>query len=133
LSAEIESGRTAQAEGEFSQTRGIFRLWLGVLAAPLAFLLNLQADYYLTYRLCPGGRLLILHLVTILFLLAAAAGGFIAWRNWREAGRVWPGEDASVAERSRFMAAVGLLLSAIFVVLLIAQLIPQFIFHPCQR
>ncbi|HEY0406832.1 MAG TPA: hypothetical protein VGC89_13960 [Pyrinomonadaceae bacterium] len=133
MSGELEREKEAPAEADFAQTRGILWLWVGVLTAPLAFLLSLQIDYYLVYKLCPNGRMLTLHLVTAAFLLLAAGGGFAAWRNWQEAGRKWPGEEGSVTERSRFMAVVGLLMSAIFVLLMIAILIPQFIFHPCQR
>jgi hypothetical protein len=123
----------AQAEGEFSQTRGILWLWTGLLAAPFAFLLHLQVNYVLVQKLCEGGRMLILHLVTIAFLLIASGGAFIAWRNWQAAGRAWPGEEGSVAERSRFMAAVGFLMSILFILAIIAQWIPEFMFPPCER
>jgi hypothetical protein len=71
--------------------------------------------------------------VTILFLLIALAGGFIAWRNWREAGQVEPGEGGDVVERSRFIAVVGLLLAGLITLVFIAQWIPQFLISPCQR
>jgi hypothetical protein len=131
--AEGKRKRRATSKGEFSKTRGILWLWTGLLVAPLTFLLHLQVNYMLTTQLCPGGRKLILHLVTLAFLLVAASGGFVAWRNWEASGRKWPGEAGSVLERSRFMAVVGLLISALIILAFIAQLIPQFIFDPCHR
>jgi TRAP-type C4-dicarboxylate transport system permease small subunit len=137
-----KKGKSFMAEGkrkrrasskEFSKTRGILWLWAGLLTAPLAFLLHLQINYMLTTQLCPDGRKLVLHLVTFAFLLVAAVGGFIAWLNWESTGRRWPGEQANVPDRSRFMAVVGLLISALIVLAFIAQLIPQFIFDPCNR
>jgi hypothetical protein len=125
--------RRASPKGEFAQTRGILWLWAGLLAAPLAFLLHLQINYMLTTQLCPGGHKLVLHLVTLAFLLIAVGGAVVAWRNWEAAGRKWPGEQANVPERSRFMAVVGLLISALVLLVFIAQLIPQFIFDPCHR
>jgi hypothetical protein len=119
--------------GEFSQTRGILWLWAGLLTAPLAFLLHLQLNYMLVTQLCQSAHKLVLHLVTLGFLLIAASGGFIAWRNWAAAGRKWPGDMGSVTERSRFMSVVGLLVSALIILALIAQLIPQFIYDPCHR
>ena len=128
-----EAKRKREAEGEFSRTRGVLWLWAGLLTAPLSFLLHLQVNYMLVTQLCQSEHKIVLHLVTLAFLLVAAGGGFIAWRNWESAGRKWPAEAGSVTERSRFMAVVGLLISLIIVLALIAQLIPQFIYDPCQR
>jgi uncharacterized membrane protein len=112
---------------------GILWLWAGLLLAPLAVLLNLQVNYTLTQKLCPDGRMLILHLVTLLFLLAAAGGGLIAWRNWARAGTVWPDESEDNQTRDRFLSAVGLLISVLCLLAIVAMWIPQFIFSPCQR
>ncbi|HKR01702.1 MAG TPA: hypothetical protein VJT09_13570 [Pyrinomonadaceae bacterium] len=128
-----ESERKAKAEGEFKATGGILRLWAGLLTAPLAFLLHLQINYALVTQLCQSEHTLILPLVTLAFLLIAAGGGLIALVNWRATGTEWPGEESGVTERSRFMAVVGLLISALVVFALIWQLIPQFIFDPCHR
>ena len=122
-----------KARREFKRTRGIVWLWFGLLVAPLAFLLHLQINYALVAQVCESKQRIVLHLVTILFLLIAASGAFVAWRNWQLIGRKWPGEEGSVTERSRFMAAVGLLMSAIFIIALIAQWIPQFFYDPCMR
>jgi hypothetical protein len=133
LTTEVEKDNRAKAEGEFAQTRGKVWLWIGVLTAPLAFLLHLEVNYALVTQLCQSTHKLSMYLVTLLFLLIAAGGGFIAWRNWEASGRKWPGESGSVLERSRFMAVVGFLISVLVILAFIAQLIPQFIFDPCQR
>ncbi len=125
--------RASKAAKEFRETRGIVWLWAGMLTAPLAFLLHLEVNYALVTQLCQSEHRLASQLVTVLFVLISAAGGFIAWRNWETAGRKWPGEEATVSERSRFMSVVGLLASALVVVALVWQWVPQFIFDPCQR
>jgi hypothetical protein len=127
------SERQPKEAEEFREARGKLWLWAGMLTAPLAFLLHLSANYALVTQLCQSTHKLASHLVTVLFVLVSAAGGFISWRNWEAAGRKWPGEEATVSERSRFMAVVGLLVSALVVVALVWQLVPQFIFDPCQR
>jgi hypothetical protein len=124
---------TKKAKKEFSEQRGVCWLLTGLLAAPLAFLTQLTVNYAVVPRACSSGHLYAPHLVTILFLLIALAGGFIAWRNWQEAGQVEPGEGGDVIERSRFIAVVGLMLSGLVVLLFIAQWIPQFLISPCQR
>ena len=128
-----EREREPEAAEEFKETRGKLWLWAGMLIAPLAFLVHLSVNYALVTQLCQSEHKLASQVVTVLFVIVSAAGGFIAWRNWETAGRKWPGEAATASERSRFMAVVGLLVSALVVLGLVWQLIPQFMFDPCQR
>ena len=126
---------TDETEGNEESTRRGSSLWLwaGVLIAPLAFLLNLQVNYTLTQKLCPGRRPLILHVLTLCFLLLASGGGLIAWRNWARAGREWANESEDNTVRNRFLAIIGLMISLLCVLIIVALWIPQFIFDPCQR
>jgi hypothetical protein len=120
-------------ESEFKQPVGKLWLWLGLLIAPLVFLLHLEVNYSLVTQLCQSTHKIAIHLVTFAAVLVSAAGGFIAWRNWQEAGRKLPGEGAGIIEPSRLMSAVGVFISILFIVILVAQWIPQFIFDPCNR
>jgi hypothetical protein len=122
-----------QKKEEPTRQGGLLWLWAGVLVAPLAFLLNLQVNYTLTQKLCPGGRSLVLHITTLCFLLLAAGGGSIAWRNWTREGRRWPDESEDNTVRNRFMATIGLMISFLCSLIIIALWIPQFVFDPCQR
>ena len=130
-----KSGTKARPRAKKRRAAQSSLAWLlaGWLVAPLAFLSNLQANYTLTQMLCPGGRMLPLHLMTAFFLLASAAGGLVAWRTWERAGRSWPNESESKTMRSRFMGVVGLMLSVLCFLGIVWQWIPQFIFNPCQR
>jgi len=127
-----ESDRTEKKEGSGSDT-GLLRLWAGVLVALMAFLSNLQANYTLAQKLCPGGPTSLLHFTTLLFLVLALLGGLIAWRNWARAGQEWPDESAERVVRNRLLAAVGVMISLLSALIIIAQWIPQFIFNPCMR
>jgi hypothetical protein len=133
----VAARKGTKAEGQESEREeregGLFWLWAGVLVPPMALLSHMQVNYTLTQQLCPGGRTLWLHLVTILFLLITAGIGLIAWRAWGRAGRLWPDESENRKVRNRFMAAVGLLISGLSFLVILAQWIPQFIFNPCQR
>jgi hypothetical protein len=124
----------AGAKKEFDNKRGVRWLLSGLLVAPVAFLLHLQINYALVPAVCGGrGGRVLLHAVAILFMLVAAGGAWIAWRNWRETGQDEPGEAANVLERSRFLSVVGLMLSGLVLIVLVAQWIPQFMINPCQR
>jgi hypothetical protein len=122
----------SDTERYFSQGMGILALWLGLLAAPLAWFVNQLLSYSLVLWACSTGRQYTLHLVTLAMLLLAAAGGVIAWRAWRQAGREWHNEAGGVLPRSRFMAALGILLSSLFFLVILAQGIPSFILHACE-
>lgn len=116
----------------------LLALWTGLLAAPIAWGAHMQVNYSLVPWVCTNGKEFLLHLVTIITLIICAIGGYAAWRSWQEAGIEWPGELGGVEKdelisRTRFMAALGLLTSAMFFLTIIAQEIPTYYFHPCQR
>jgi uncharacterized membrane protein len=124
----------AAAKKEFDTKRGVLWLFMGLLVAPVSFLLHLQINYALVPAVCGGARgRLVLHAVTILFILMAAGGALVSRRNWRAAGEAEPGKAASVLERSRLLSVVGLMLSGLVLLVLVAQWLPQFFINPCQR
>jgi len=124
---------TGDTEQAFFQRQGIGWLWFGILAGPLAFLLNLQLSYMLVQPVCVTAHHIILHLVPAGALLLTASGGVSAWRNWQRTGQVESSIAAGVLPRSRFMAGVGLLTSGLFILAIVAQWLPNFILTPCQR
>jgi hypothetical protein len=124
---------TGDTEQAFFQRQGIGRLWFGILAGPLAFLLNLQLSYMLVQPVCVTAHHIILHLVPAGALLLTASGGVSAWRNWQRTGQVESSIAAGVLPRSRFMAGIGLLTSGLFILAIVAQWLPNFILTPCQR
>ena len=124
---------TVDTEQAFFQRQGIVWLWFSILAPPLAFLLNLQLSYMLVQPVCVTAHHIILHLVPAGALLLAASGGVSAWWNWQRTGQAGSSKAEGVLPRSRFMADVGLLTSGLFLVVIVAQWLPNFILSPCQR
>jgi cytochrome c biogenesis factor len=107
-------------------------LWAGVLLAPVAFLLNLELAYAVVPHACLSQNRLPVHLVHLVCLVIALVGGAFALRSWRSCGETWPGEEGGPVSRSRFMAGLGLLLSVLFALVIVAQWIPSFVLSPCQ-
>ena len=107
-------------------------LWTGILAGPVAWLLQMQTSYALVPWACATGHVFVLHLVTLAGLLIAAAGAWLAWRDWRRFGKEWPKGKGGPQMRRRFMAVLGLLTSVMFFLVILAQGIPSFILNPCQ-
>lgn len=126
--------RTVLGEEERLVSRGaVAGLWFSLLAPPLAFLVQLEANYALVSWACARGDRLPLHLITLAALVVAAAAWLVAWREWRAVRGPWPDYvTPAPSPRSRFMAALGMLVSALFIVLLVAQAIPAFVLTPCQ-
>ncbi|HKG23688.1 MAG TPA: hypothetical protein VKC34_17430 [Blastocatellia bacterium] len=122
-----------RTERDLSRRRNAFWLLAGLLVAPLAFLLDLEINYALVPVVCLSGNLYLLHLVSAGSLLLSLCGAFIAWRDWEITGREWPGEMAGSIPRSRFMSALGLMTSVLFIILIIAMWVPNFVLDPCQR
>lgn len=122
----------AVAGRERSEPEGLLALWFGVLAGPIAFLLNLQLNYMLTPWVCERGGEAVLHVVPLIFLVIVAAAGWVSLRNWRRTGSEWRADGGGVIPRSRFMAVLGVLTSILFVLVILAQWIPNLFLSPCQ-
>ena len=120
-----------KAEKEFSKTGGMFALWLGLLGGPAVWLLQFQTNYSLVGLTCNHGGAWVSHVVSVVALVLTAGAGLLSWSKWREAGGV-PGEGEGVVPRSRFMSALGVLISATFFVVILAQWIAHWVLGPCQ-
>jgi hypothetical protein len=118
---------------EISEQRFNLALWAGILAGPFAWVLHLQTSYSLTETACAGGRQWLLHVASLVALLLPIAGALCALRLWRRlpAGSTSHGDDFS--SRSRFMALAGIVLSAFFVLVILAQWIPTWILGACAH
>src|SRR4051812_8930910 len=97
-------------------------LWVGLLGGPVAWFVQLNLGYALSWWACGFGRpLLPAHLATAACLAGAVVSGVIAARYWR-AVRGWPsGSEAGALGRTRVMAVVGVMTGALFSVAIVAE------------
>jgi hypothetical protein len=107
-------------------------LWTGILASPFVWLLSFEAKFALAPWACIFQAKLALYIVSLAALIISAASGLLAWRQWKDLGAEWPGEQGGVLARSRVMAISGVLLSTMFCLVIIAQAIPELILEACQ-
>jgi hypothetical protein len=110
-------------------------LWFGVLCGPVAAIANEQIEYARVAWSCgrfdPVSRIL-LHVVPIALVLLCAVAGLVAWRARPESINASDERDDDVDESWRaFMVMVGLGLSALGIIVIIAQWIPVFYLNPC--
>lgn len=122
---------TEQKE-DVKRGRRIAALWFAVLAGPLAWMLGLNAGYGFVRVACAKNTNLSIHLVSLATLLLALSGGWVAWREWTRTGRRWPGEEDGPLARAEFMAAIGVLASALFSLAIVLQWVAALFFNPCM-
>lgn len=123
---------STEREARLRAPRHGLGLWVALLGGPLAWMLGLNAQYSLVRVACDDNSLLWMHGSSLFTLLLAAGGGWVAWREWNAAGGRWPGEEGGPVGRARFMAAMGLLGSALFGLAIVAQWVASLFLHPCM-
>jgi hypothetical protein len=74
-----------------------------------------------------------LHLTALGTLALALGGGGLAWRDWRSTGGGPAGDGEGAIPRTRFVTVLGMMTSALFALIIVAQWIPTFILGPCRR
>jgi hypothetical protein len=107
-------------------------LALAVFLGPAAALADLQVAYMLVAPSCESGSTLPLHLVHAVMFAVALAGVGCGWVALHRAGAGELHTDAGRPARSRFLAVVGMLLSALFAAVVVAQSVGDFVLSPCQ-
>lgn len=107
-------------------------LWTGVLLPPIVLLIDLEVAYALVPTACARRNSLPVHLSHLICLALVLFAGTTALRCWRALGSTWSGEAGNSVGRSRFLAGLGLLLSALFGLVIVAMWIPSFMLDPCQ-
>lgn len=109
------------------------RLWIPILITPLIALLQISANYALVPLACEKQQHAPIHWVAAISLLAVAAGVWMAWSVWREAGVHSPGDWGDPLSRRRFLAVVGLSVSALMALTIVAQWLTAAFVPPCVR
>ena len=108
-------------------------LWLLVVLGPIICALEMQINFVLVRQACSAQRNVGLYAVIIVAIALTLATAFVAYAVWLQAGRTWPTEAPDAATRIRFIAVLGILSSAMSLLVIVAQGIATIQFDPCQR
>jgi hypothetical protein len=109
------------------------RLWPGLIIPPLAFLTLLNVNYAIEPWACEHQVRWPLHLasaVTFALVLGVAA---LAWRDFNRARVAGPDDRRGDAPRVRFLSAMGVMLSGLIALAVIALWTTIAIMPPCVR
>ncbi|HEX8076842.1 MAG TPA: hypothetical protein VF511_03425 [Chthoniobacterales bacterium] len=122
----------SESEKEGTQPRENLALWTGVLGSAVIWAIQLQTSYAMVPWACSSGHRWMLPVVSVFFLICAAVPGIIAWRIWtRTSASQTTERETAGGGRRRFMAMLGMMDSAVFFLLILAQGLPVFFIHPC--
>jgi hypothetical protein len=107
-------------------------LWTGVLLPPIVLLIDLEVAYALVPAACARRNSFPVHLSHLVGLALVLFAGITALRCWKALGSTWPAEEGDSVASSRFLAGLGLVLSAFSGLVIVAMWIPSFMLDPCQ-
>lgn len=117
----------------FTRWPGLLSLSLGVLLGPTVALINQGLIYSANMWACGHGAWGTLHVIPLLCVIVAIGAGLTARRDWKAVGGGVHDEDATVEQRTRFVALLGMALSAFSASVIIAQWVAIVVFEPCMR
>ena len=107
-------------------------LWLLVVAGPAIVALEQQINFVLVRQACSAQRNVALYVVVVVSIVLTIATAMVGISIWRRTGAEWPTESADLANRIRFISVLGILSSAMSLLVIVAQGIATVNFDPCQ-
>lgn len=109
------------------------RLWFTMLIGPLAWVAYLQTAYAFVPWACkrPTGGMFALLAAAVLALALSSAGLLAAWQAWQRVERASDTIGTATA-RTRVLALTGIGTSALFVLVVVAGLLPLLLLAPCR-
>jgi hypothetical protein len=115
----------------FSCGQGVTLLWLGLLAGPTAWALDLLVSYAAVKWTCSSQHTAALHLITVGALLITAGGAAASWTAFQRTPEPSHEDGPRPVDRGKFMAMLGLLVSAMFALAMIANAVPRMLLDAC--
>ena len=119
---------THEAHG-YREGRGLALLSLAMFAGPTAVALNIGAGYALVKWACGNGHTYVLTTIALIMLALSLCG---AWVGWAAAARAASKSGDPTADRSYFVASVGVGLSLLSALVIVLQAYPHFVLSPCE-
>jgi len=114
-------------------------LWTANLLGPVTVLLIQELSYVLSEKAaCAHGQMWTVHLSFALGLGLTLLAGSLGWREWRRwdggggAQPSRPESDPRPGGRSRFLSVVGILVSTLSALVVLAMWSATLFLHPCQ-
>ena len=121
------------SDGQFARWRGLLSLTLGVTLGPIAALVTQSLIFAATSWTCGHDIGSTMHIIPALSFIVTSGVGIAAYLNWRAVGKGVEDERGAVATRTRFLALMGVAISAFSALVIVAMWASIFVFAPCMR
>jgi hypothetical protein len=109
------------------------RLSIAILVTPLIALAQQSANYALVPLACAKQQHHLQHAVFAATLALVIGAMAVAWSVWREAGPGVQGDHGDPASRTRFLAVLGVMVSALMALTILAQWLTSAFIPPCVQ
>jgi hypothetical protein len=107
-------------------------LWAGIFAGPAAWFLQLEANFALAPLACSGRGKVAMYCVSAAALTLTVLGGGISLGQRHISARDTLSDQVPARSRRRTMALAGIGLSALFILVIAAQTIPNLLMQGCE-
>lgn len=110
-------------------------LWAGLLGPPVLWLTLLETNYVLAYEACGDREKWFLHVAIGVSIALGAIAGLAAWKSGPphdddERSEPWSIRTREI--RARWMSAAAVALTAWFVLVMAAMLVPPLVLFSCD-
>ena len=120
-------------EARMNQPAGLAALWYGLLAGPIVMFIHGAVNFVMIPWACGAGKQSALWLTTVICILVAGSAIFTAYRKWLQAGAEWEHtEERGPVPQGRFMAIVGMAVSFLSLLVIVAAGIASLFLGACQ-
>jgi uncharacterized iron-regulated membrane protein len=107
-----------------------WRTLAGLVAAPVAWVVHHQLGADLNYADCRLGANPTLIAMGCVALIIAVAGGLVSWGGWKRAGG---GPDTKQEPSGRFVAALAMMASGLFSLVILVQILAAVTLPACFK
>lgn len=130
----IDAREDAPAElRAYTRWPGIFVMIAPFVVSPIVALVNEGVAYVVVPWACYRDAAGWLRVVPVVSLIVLAVLASISLRDWRRTGGGTETAEATVADRTRFVALAGLGVTGISALAVLWQFIATWVVHPCLR
>jgi hypothetical protein len=120
---------------EWHEPRRLAALWAGLLTGPVVWFALLETNYVLSYVACERRQTWMLHAAIAVAVLLVALSGWLAWGAGpaEDDQRRSPPVTRDTSEsRARWMSISGVVVSAWFILVILAMEIPIVVLRTCD-
>src|SRR5262245_47374090 len=107
------------------------RLFFGLIAAPLVWILYRQAAITILPWSCADGNRVMIAMTAAAAMLAVLGSCWLSWQSWRSAEPTHSSHDIADAQRAKLIALSAFAVSILFALLLLVSALPIALVRVC--